>query len=60
VRYARPLIAGSTAVLAAILGATTAFAATTWTIKPGSAITATGMKVAPRIPRPGATGPASP
>jgi hypothetical protein len=32
-RYARPLIAGSAAVLAAILGATAALAATTWTIK---------------------------
>lgn len=39
-RYARPLVAGSAAVLAATLGATTAFAATTWTIKPGGAITA--------------------
>lgn len=44
-RYARPLIAGSAAVLAATLGATAAFAATTWTIKPGGGITATGMKV---------------
>jgi hypothetical protein len=39
-RYARPLIAGSAAVLAAILGATAAFAATTWTVKPGGAVTA--------------------
>lgn len=39
-RYARPLIAGSAAVLAAMLGATAAFAATTWTIKPGGAVTA--------------------
>jgi hypothetical protein len=30
-RYARPLIAGSAALLAATLGATVAFAATTWT-----------------------------
>jgi hypothetical protein len=44
-RYARPLIAGSAAVLAAILGATAAFAATTWTIKPGGTVTATGMNV---------------
>lgn len=39
-RYARPLIAGSAAVIAATLGATAVFAATTWTIKPGGAITA--------------------
>ena len=39
-RYARPLIAGSAAVLAATLGATAAFAATTWTIKPGGAMSA--------------------
>ena len=44
-RYARPLIAGPAAALAAILGATVASAATTWTIRPGGAITATGMKV---------------
>lgn len=44
-RYARPLIAGSAAVLAATLGTTAAFAATTWTIKPGGAVKATGMKV---------------
>ena len=44
-RYARPLIAGSAAVLAATLGATAALAAATWTIKPGGAVTATGMKV---------------
>jgi hypothetical protein len=40
-RYARPLIAGSAAVLVAMLGATAAFAATTWTIRPGGAVTAT-------------------
>ncbi len=39
-RHARPLIAGSAAVLVATLGATAAFAATTWTIKPGGAFTA--------------------
>jgi len=39
-RYARPLIAGSAAILAATLGATAAFAATTWTIKPGGAVSA--------------------
>jgi hypothetical protein len=39
-RYARPLIAGSAAILAATLGATAAFAATTWTVKPGGAISA--------------------
>ena len=36
-RYARPLIAGSAAVLVATLGATAALAATTWTIRPGGA-----------------------
>jgi hypothetical protein len=44
-RYARPLIAGSAAVLAATLSATAAFAATTWTIKPGGAITSTATNV---------------
>jgi len=44
-RYARPLIAGSAAVLAATLGATAAFAATTWTIKPGGAISSTATNV---------------
>jgi hypothetical protein len=44
-RYARPLIAGSAAVLAAILGATAALAATTWTIKPGGAISSTATNV---------------
>jgi len=44
-RYARSLIAGSAAVLAAILGATAALAATTWTIKPGGAISSTATNV---------------
>jgi hypothetical protein len=44
-RYARPLIAGSAAVLVAILVATTAFAATTWTIKPGGAVSSTATNV---------------
>jgi hypothetical protein len=39
-RCARILFAGCAAVLAAALGATTALAATTWTIRPGGAITA--------------------
>ena len=39
-RQARILLAGSAAALVAVLGATTAVAATTWTIKPGGAITA--------------------
>jgi hypothetical protein len=39
-RYARILFAGCAAALTAALGVTTAFAATTWTIKPGGAITA--------------------
>jgi hypothetical protein len=43
-RYALPLIAGSAALLAAMLGATAAFAATTWTIKPGGAISANAPK----------------
>ncbi len=40
-RYARILAAGGTAVLAVTLAAAPALAATTWTIKPGGAITAT-------------------
>ena len=44
-RYARPLIAGPAAVLAAILGATAAVAATTWTITPGGAVSSTATKV---------------
>ena len=40
-RYARILTAGCTAVLAATLAAAPALAVTTWTIKPGGAITAT-------------------
>jgi hypothetical protein len=44
-RYARPLIAGSAALLAAIVGATAAFAATTWTIKPGGAISLAATNV---------------
>jgi hypothetical protein len=44
-RYARPLIAGSAAALAAILGATAAFAAATWTIKPGGTISSTTTNV---------------
>jgi hypothetical protein len=40
-RYARVLAAGCAAVLAATLGVTPALAATTWTIQPGGAITAT-------------------
>ena len=40
-RYARTLIAACAAVLAATLGAATALAATTWTIKPGGVIKAT-------------------
>jgi hypothetical protein len=40
-RYARILAAGTAAVLAATLAAAPALAATTWTIQPGGAITAT-------------------
>jgi hypothetical protein len=40
-RYARILAAGCAAVLAAALAAAPALAATTWTIQPGGAITAT-------------------
>jgi hypothetical protein len=40
-RYARILAAGCAAVLAATLAAAPALAATTWTIQPGGAITAT-------------------
>jgi hypothetical protein len=43
--HARILAAGPAAVLAATLGVTAALAATTWTVKPGGASTATGMKV---------------
>jgi hypothetical protein len=43
-RYARILAAGGAAVLAATLAATPALAATTWTIKPGGAMTATSGK----------------
>jgi hypothetical protein len=39
-RYAHLLFAGCAAVLAAVLGVTAALAATTWTVKPGGAITA--------------------
>jgi len=39
-RYARILVAGCAAALAAALSVTTALAATTWTIRPGGAITA--------------------
>jgi hypothetical protein len=44
-RYARILAVGGAAVLAAILGATAARAAATWTIQPGGAITATSGQV---------------
>jgi hypothetical protein len=44
-RNARILAAGCAAVLAATLGATPALAATTWTIQPGGAITATSGTV---------------
>jgi hypothetical protein len=43
-RYARILAAGGAAVLAATLAAAPALAATTWTIQPGGAITATSGK----------------
>jgi hypothetical protein len=52
-RHARPLIAGSAAALAATLGATAALAATTWTIKPGGAVTATGANVVSTDPKTG-------
>jgi hypothetical protein len=39
-RYARPLIAGAAALLAATLGATSVLAAAAWTIKPGGAVSA--------------------
>ena len=44
-RYARILAAGGAAVLAATLAAAPALAATTWTIQPGGAITATSGTV---------------
>ena len=50
-RYARPLIAGSAAILVGMLGVTAAIAATTWTIKPGGTITATGTKVVSTDPK---------
>ena len=43
-RYARIAFAGCAAVLAAALGATTALAAATWTIKPGGAVRAKSGK----------------
>lgn len=43
-RDACPPIAGSAAILVAILGATAAYAAATWTTKPGGAFTATATK----------------
>ena len=44
-RFPRILAAGCAAVLAATLAAAPALAATTWTIRPGGAITATSAKV---------------
>jgi hypothetical protein len=45
-RYAPILAAGCAAVLAATLAALPALAATTWTIRPGGAITAMSGKIA--------------
>jgi hypothetical protein len=45
-RYARILAAGCAAVLVATLGTTAALAASTWTIRPGGAITATSGRIA--------------
>ena len=45
-RYARSLPTVPAAVLLAVLGVTAAYAATTWTVRPGSTITATASKAA--------------
>jgi hypothetical protein len=49
-RHARILLAGCAAVAATALGATAALAATTWTIKPGGAITASSSPARPAPP----------
>lgn len=45
-RYARSLPTVPAAVLLAVLGVTAAYAATTWTVRPGGTITATASKAA--------------
>jgi hypothetical protein len=52
-RYARILAAGGAAALAATLAAAPALAATTWTIRPGGAITAKSGEVAVKDPKTG-------
>jgi hypothetical protein len=53
-RYARILLAGPAAVLAAALGVTSALAATTWTVKPGGKVTAKSGAVRLRDTKSGA------
>jgi hypothetical protein len=48
-RYARILAIGGAVVLVATLGAAPALAATTWTIRPGGAITAKSGKIALKV-----------
>lgn len=54
-RSARILLAGPAAVLVAVLGATAALAATTWTVRPGGAITAKAGKTSLTDTRTGTT-----
>ena len=58
-RYARILVAGCAAVLAATVGATTAFAAATWTIQPGGPVSLKSGTFTLKDPRTGTTIPCS-
>ena len=58
-RYARILVAGCAAVLAATVGATAAFAAATWTIQPGGPVSLKSGTFTLKDPRTGTTIPCS-
>jgi hypothetical protein len=51
--HARLLVAATAAILGAVLGATTALAATTWTVRPGGSVSLTSGRLAVRDTRTG-------
>ena len=54
-RYAQPLVAAPAAVLAAVLGMTTALAAATWTVRPGGPVSLTSSQLVVRDTSTGST-----
>jgi hypothetical protein len=55
IRHARPLVAALAAILASVLGVTTALAAATWTVRPGGPVSLTSEQLVVRDAATGST-----